>query len=637
MSSPSALAKCVASYHGTPPHLIPRVILSTKILPRIILVTACPKSGLIDLPFELLYAIAKGLCGTNDILNLARVNKNVSRVTREALIKELVIPRNHIKKLLETLIKHPGLIEKVNSVNFRDYGCGHHTECLCLGLPNFDPNTLKFLGKSIAVSTRGDVNWNEIRQGKRSSGPVWRKSNAFFMDIVISLCPNIKSITLELPEARAFDTGNPPRPVNLAPAKLPALNEELLPVTPFQGPALRLMQKNLEVLIILENSRWKGPAKTEMLRSPHDLPWRNMGRHTITLPGFAKLKRLDLPMDALGLPLSIRFLGPISPALCAEAATKDSGKSHEDIAFHRAHSPFKILPNTLTHLHLRSCGRQTFALLQKVNEIPVQRLNIVCIELFFKTRPRTSIAQCYVADEGKLNYPLILTELADKGVKVAFYTGPTERLFDMHKELVGLSYLSPLEAWRFALSGRQFSELDTKASMRRRSSILSSQLLMNTPTFDGSCWASVVFFHGIRNTKWDPNIMPQVVRRLQTLPGTNVDLAQFEFNFQITVKLEVAPSNIPHQERLQRSEKSKNDPKRGRRTDNRMKKSNKESDQTLKQHVAKLRLADNVEMSALRHTLGYEHSKFDDRLWSCFNWKFWLRPHRSVWGQNDSL
>ncbi len=101
--------------------------------------------------------------------------------------------------------------------------------------------------------------------------------------------------------------------------------------------------------------------------------------------------------------------------------------------------------------------------------------------------------------------------------------------FDMRKELAALSALSPLEVWRFALADMPYSELDEAASLRRRQSNTSSHLfmkhahdymsLMNTPTFDGKVWAQVAFFHGFKNTKWDPGVLPQIPKN-QTIDSS---------------------------------------------------------------------------------------------------------------------
>ena len=549
-------------------------------------------SHLLRLPVELLHAIATNLCGSKDIINLARVNKHVYRVTQEALIKRLVVSKYRIKWVVELLTRRPHLCAKVSSVDLGDYGCAHVRECCFMPTPNFDRNALKALRKVIAANTGGQVSWNDIRQNKGASGPVWRKNNAFFLDILISLCPNIKSITLELPEARVFDASQPPRPDRLAPSQLPNLNTELLPVLPFHGPALRLMQKNLEVLTIAENTRWKGPAKLEILNHDHDVVWRNMGRHTITLLGFAKLKRLDMPMDLLGLPHTVVFSDLTSDAVAINEATAEDSYNEHDPDVQQALLLAKSLPLTLKFLHLRSCNQYTFALLQRFNEIPVLELNIVYIELFFTTCPRNSIAQCYAADEGKLNYLTILSELAEKGIKVTFYTGPRKTLFDMRKELTALAALSPLEAWCFAQLGRQYSEVNLKASAQRRVSNIGSHLfvkhaphyfrLMNSPTFNSKCWKDAAFFHGIQNTKWDTNILPhdskvhtfkssrwnnmrvrsmrEPKRRLKELLGkiplqkqfkdmlitnNDADISRFSFSFRFEMITSPPPMEVP--------------------------------------------------------------------------------------------
>ena len=248
------------------------------------------------LPFELLYSIASELRRSKTIFDFALVNQHLNGVAQQALVKESLIPQNRIRQFLEMLIKHQDLIKSVKAIDLGDYDCGHRMRCVCLGRPNFQPDELKFLGKAIAANTENSVHWSEIRKYRTISGQIWRRNHAFFLNVLLLLCPNITSIALELPAARWFDSSHPPAPTNVTPSELPALNEELPPVTPFHGPALGVMQKNLEVLIVKEDSKWKGPAKREVLFTPQDVCWRNMGKYTITLPGFVKLKHLDVPM-----------------------------------------------------------------------------------------------------------------------------------------------------------------------------------------------------------------------------------------------------------------------------------------------------------------------------------------------------
>ncbi|KAF1830382.1 hypothetical protein BDW02DRAFT_573078 [Decorospora gaudefroyi] len=466
--------------------------------------------SLLSLPCEILEMVAFKLRGSEHILNFAVANRHVYNLVQKAMVRDLIVSRKHIKQVLGTLARRPDLLSIVTSVDLGDFGCGHgHDQgCSCLGKPNFDPDIAGFIGKTITSNSNNTVNWRDIRLSKYASGPVWRKQQAFFLDVLITLCPNIKAVAVELPQARAFSSVRPIPPTHMPPDPLPAPNPELMPVAPFQGPALQVMQQKLEALTIREDSRWKGPATLEILEA-HDITWRNMGKHTITLAGFVRLKRLDIPMEVLGLPYTISFLDP-------RTTTSADGNETNETQI-EANPRTKVLPLTLQYLHLRSCNKSTFAFLQRVNEVPIEDLGLKHIELFFQTGPQNAMNHCDAADEGRLNYLGVLMELRTKGVRVAFYVGPKEVHVDMHKGLTALSALSTFEVLRFSASPMLFAKLNLEASGSRRYLDLHSRLflrhapwhfhLLNSPSFCPQSWAKGAFFHGIKNTKWDPKVL----------------------------------------------------------------------------------------------------------------------------------
>jgi hypothetical protein len=458
---------------------------------------------LLGLPCELLEIIASSLIGSKHIINLALANKHVYDIVRKTMVRDLVVSKKHIKSCIDMLARVPDLINCVTSVDLSDFGCGHtllQQDCQCLGTPNFKPEVLELIGRTITRNSGSAITWTHIREAKYTRGTVWRKQQAFFLDVLLTLCPNIKSVTLELPAARRFDVGVPPRPVHLAPNMLPGVNPELIPVVPFQGPALQVMRQRLEALTITEDTKWKGPATLEFL-GREDISWRNMGKHTVTLADFLKLKCLDIPMEVLGHPETILFVDPIASAVAPGDSTMRT----------------KVLPLTLQHLHLRSCNKWTFTLLQKINEVPMDQWSLKCIELFFKAGPRDLLMRCDSTDEGRLNYLRVLSDLRRKGTMVIFYTGRKGEILDMSKELVSLSALSPFEAWRFSTSRMSFSTLNPVASKKRRISETASRLflrhagnhpsLFNSSTLDLGLWTQSAFFHGIKNTKWDPALV----------------------------------------------------------------------------------------------------------------------------------
>lgn len=476
--------------------------------------------NLLTLPSELLYSIASELNGSKAILNFALVNKHINAITQQALIKKLVVPGNRVKQCLELLIRNPDLIEKVNSVDLGDFDCDHRNQCRCLESLNFDSDTLEFLGKTIEANTGGAVNWRDIRGAKRAPNPFASRIRAYFLDVLLLLCPNLKSITLELPEASPFDVNRPHVQSNFALSTLPTPNDRMLPVSPIQGPALRVLQEKLEALTIKEDSRWKGPMKLEILSVHQDLTWKSMGKSAITLGGFTRLKRFDAPMEVLGEPKGVVFLDPTLPAIGIDTrtATEESIKDNNKPTNKQPTMLNKVIPLTLKYIYLRSCNQHTFALLQRLNNVSIEHLQVQEINIFFSTCPRVSVTRCYSADEGKLQYSRILSELAQKNVKIRFYTGKYDTPFDMEKEIAAMYLLSPFEAWSFALLGKQFAELNSRASAKRLLSTNAHRLflkhcqhyfpLLNRPSFNGNAWTDVGFFHGIQNTKWDHGILP---------------------------------------------------------------------------------------------------------------------------------
>ncbi|RMZ69654.1 hypothetical protein GMOD_00006493 [Pyrenophora seminiperda CCB06] len=513
--------------------------------------------GLLDLPSELLETIAFELYGSKSVLNFGLVNRRMNEVVRQATVRKLIVSKQ-IKAFLEMLGHRPVLINKVSHVDLGDFGCTHHEKCLCLGTASLNKEVMEVIGRAIAANNNNAVRWNHILEDRRSSGGIWRVRQAFFINVLTSLCPNIKSVKIELPEARKFTSAQPPRPIHLAPTSLPSLNLELLPVAPFQGPALAIMQQRLEVLTIAENTRWKGPATTEVLEG-RDLQWRNMGTHTITLAGFSKLKRLDISMEALGRPHSIVFQDLNRPNDTMHNSAADVANTRlERKANGPEDSRVKIIPLTIRFLHIRSCGKWTFVFLQMVNKVPMEHLKLQLIELFLDTGPEHVIAKCTTMDESRFSYLQVLLELTRKGIKISFYTGVQAVPVNMVEVLLAISHISPIELWPFSISSMPWTSLNRESSMKRRSSTIGSRLfirhagyyfgLFNSPTFEVTLWTQCAFFHGVNDTKWDRHLgafqaKPQLVfpewapKRSRRLPALlsktrlQQDLDTFKFCF----------------------------------------------------------------------------------------------------------
>ncbi|RAR10727.1 hypothetical protein DDE82_001118 [Stemphylium lycopersici] len=469
------------------------------------------KGSLTCLPSELIDLIASHLRNSKSVFSFGSVNKRFHGIVRQAIVRDLVLGRGKIKGFLEMLGHHPELMRKVTSANLGDFSCSRHEECTCLGIPTLDADVMEVIRRTMDANSDNGVDWTNIQEDRRRRGSVWRINQAFFLNMLAALCPNIRSMEIQLPEARQCQVSQPPRPLHIAPHVFPSLNPELLPVTPFQGSALHILGRTLHSLTIAEDTRWKGPATLEVLHS-HDLKWRNMGRYIITLEGFTSLKRLDVPMEVLGRPDNIVFSPPSYQSPQGESVMNTKTGPIEDKklkTLEEARS--KILPFTMTHMYLRSCNKWTFGILRKVNEIPTENLQLRHIELFFKTEPQQAIMQCDSAEDGRINYLQLLTDLERKNVSISFYFGVKEVRIDMHRELAALRLLSPFEIWHFSGFRRPFSDLDRTASKGRRLSLIGSRLflrysashlqLLNRPTFNPASWAQTAFFQGNKGAK----------------------------------------------------------------------------------------------------------------------------------------
>ncbi|KAH9861691.1 hypothetical protein J1614_011444 [Plenodomus biglobosus] len=464
---------------------------------------------LLSLPNELLEMIAFNLPGYSHMLNFALSNKYLQSITEAAMCKKLVVSKKGIKGFLEALSRHLPLGEKVISADLGDFSCMGRLQCAC-PTADLEKDMVVFLTHVIASRTNHTVDWFQLRRSGQGSGPMWTAKEAFFLDALFSLCPNLKSLTVELPQAMPFDGAGPPVALSNAPVPLPSPNLELPCSPPLQGAALYLAQRNLEVLTIAEDQRWKGPQKHEMLTNSN-VTWRALGKHTITLAGFRKLKKLDVPLAALGNPYSIRFLDPTAtPKLVDE--TDEAGPSDDKKTRQEPPSlPVKVLPSTLESLYLRSCGNSTFVLLLNIAQMPAGTLQLKRIEIFLQTNAKHMILKCQAEDEDKLSYLQILSHLSRNGIRVRFYNGDQDSPINMMAELTSLYFLSPWESILISTMTIQFSEVNLRSSQHRRQSPDASRLffkhasthfdLFNSPTFTPHAWNNIGFFHGNLNTK----------------------------------------------------------------------------------------------------------------------------------------
>lgn len=549
---------------------------------------SCPDTTLLDLPAELLQFITSDLRGTNGILNLARANRRLKDVAQNAMLKDLIVSKNNLTQVLTMLARRLDRVPSILSIDLGNLGwpCSRYL----LARPRIDDETFNLLISTVPPQLRHNL-FVGTEAGKSDSGSAWRRLEKLYLNFLLSLCPNLRSLNFEWPGTDSFVAARPPRSNHLSPSMLPAQNPETMAIPPFEGLALQFLQQKLEELTISRDTIWKGPSMLETLTTEEEVQWRSIGKQSITLAGFQNLTRLDVPMSVLGQPQTIRLLetarmGYVSRANSGnDSPAGGNGNQTMQLPLHQS----KIIPLTIKYLHLRDCNKHTFALLQKWSEISPDRLRLKLVEIFFKASPKAFISQCYIADEGKIDYLGKLSDLACRNVDVRSYTGSSAAAVDLRKELAHMSLLSPLEVWALATSSIQYSALKPESSIKRRFSMIGGCLflrhfhdhleLFNSPNFDPTAWANVVFFRGAKDSKWDPTILPPNIevgtlpnsqwlsrplgmkdfkRRFPVFQGelstmgssginTNVstDISDYPFTFESMVKVTPMPNNLP--------------------------------------------------------------------------------------------
>jgi hypothetical protein len=178
--------------------------------------------------------------------------------------------------------------------------------------------------------------------------------------------------------------------------------------------------------------------------------------------------------------------------------------------------------------------------------------------LFSKIGLRDLVMQCDATDLGRFSYLQVLSDLHRKGTKVTFNTWGEEKALDIFQELTSLSALSPFEVWRSSASHISFLTLNPAASKKHRVRDIGIRLflrhaehhmdLYNRPTLDLKLWVHAAFFHGIKNTKWDPELLD---RNKQLQPADTGDweerlLGKREARWRLPVLL----SEIPEERAL---------------------------------------------------------------------------------------
>jgi hypothetical protein len=102
------------------------------------------------------------------------------------MFEKVIIPLNRILDLLKMLTRHPGLMPIVNSVDLGNYW-----------QPDLYWLTLRDLSFDLlAGSVLRDTlpTWDTIQSYRGAPMTYWPQEYRYLLDILVSLCPNIKDL-----------------------------------------------------------------------------------------------------------------------------------------------------------------------------------------------------------------------------------------------------------------------------------------------------------------------------------------------------------------------------------------------------------------------------------------------------------
>ncbi|KAH6644275.1 hypothetical protein C7974DRAFT_467935 [Boeremia exigua] len=431
--------------------------------------------NLMSLSNELLHIIALALRGSRTILDLSLTNKRLRAIAQDSMLRELCIPNKGIRQVLEMLGVNSSDVAKVRHLILPRQDDCTRTDCCCLRLSDLDTRTVRLLHDAIERNPTHDFTWERIQDVERDSHTWYHKYHSLLLDILVALLPSLKEVTMSLPPRED--------PAQTTPSVWP-LTYQHASVSPFDGIVLQMMQTKLQVLTIQSDARYQ--------------------QHIIKLPGFLNLRSLTISMVHLGSPSSIDFYKP-------DVTSMDLKKQN-------------WLPLTLTDLHLTSCTRSTFVLLDMFTSFSSDLLRLKRITLAFDMIASSALILCAMEQLPRcttmtaLGWVQTLADLARKGLTVKLCAETSSplcisgRRATFTEELQAMTTLSSVEVTRIIRAGMQLSVAvaRSRTGSRRRSSPLERRLfllhgtdyptLFSSPTFSATYWTEVTFFHGTRKT-----------------------------------------------------------------------------------------------------------------------------------------
>ena len=421
-----------------------------------------PPCKLRELPNELLAAIASHL-RNKDLCNLALVSKQLRVVAQDTIIKPVRLPRNSIRKLLETLIDRPDLAQRIRHVDLGDFRYdkfGGSSE----GPGDFDANTYQRY-ESLITKQFGSELWEEI--SRTTEGDTWN-GRSYYLALLALMLPNMKQIDFEM---RAI--ADPPQILALMPTQTQLAVQALQP--PFCGTVMRLLAEKLERLTIADQSPKKGPHM-----------------HNLDLAQLTNLKRLSMPM--------------------ATIVRKNSMISNLD----------KVLPLNLEYLELRQCNKFVFDLITSLSVPSFGPITLQKVGLFFKS---STSAAVLLAGDGTIErigtLRKNLRELSNKGVRLTTFVQPYpwSRFWrdvylkgNFQQEVDLTTILSPEEIYMACTKNVTFAFFaarDASGAHRKRTKFERRLIakfwympirLFTSPTFDAEKWSGIRMFNGTKGT-----------------------------------------------------------------------------------------------------------------------------------------
>jgi hypothetical protein len=268
-----------------------------------------PRLTIFSLPDEILIQIATHLGGHGALPRLSRVNKYLHAIANAATAKNLVIHPRHVEHAIQWLARHFNLIECVKSVNIVPAQIRSPTKCDDLSQMESSQEVAELLREVIPAVNNQTLALDDLREGEPISGEVWTRDVKFFLGVLNMICLNLDTLEIQMPAAARY--GRKPRHIPFVlNYQLPMVNIDCVPLSPIQGVAFDSLRNKLRSLTIVPHNTWAGPVKREILTTQIHVEFRSVGRGYIRLRGSNRLQHLDIPMEALGLPSSLRFQGP---------------------------------------------------------------------------------------------------------------------------------------------------------------------------------------------------------------------------------------------------------------------------------------------------------------------------------------